>query len=90
MVTKVQLDNLFMTLACDQSRLVHLIWNGETSQQTFPWLGINDPHHSMSHVPDGPRGTQTLSTPARAGDGLPPRDTQTTIRTNGCRGMRGW
>jgi hypothetical protein len=58
MVTRVQLDNLFMTLACDQSRLVHLIWNGETSQQTFPWLGINDPHHSMSHVPDGDKATQ--------------------------------
>jgi len=56
-VTKAQLDNLFMTLACDQSRLLHLIWSGETSQQTFPWLGINDPHHTMSHVGDGDKGT---------------------------------
>jgi hypothetical protein len=56
-VTKAQLDNVFQTVACDQSRLVHLIWNGETSQQTFPWLGINDPHHTMSHVGDGDKGT---------------------------------
>jgi hypothetical protein len=56
-VTKAQLDNLFMTLACDQSRLLHFIWNGETSQQTFPWLGIKDPHHTMSHVGDGDKGT---------------------------------
>jgi hypothetical protein len=57
MVTKAQLDNVFMTLACDQSRLVHVVWNGETSQQTFPWLGINDPHHTMSHVDDGNKPT---------------------------------
>jgi hypothetical protein len=24
--------------------------------QTFPWLGINDPHHTLSHVPDGDKG----------------------------------
>ena len=56
MVTKLQIDNMFMTLACDQSRLAHLIWNGETSQQTFPWLGINNPHHDMSHR-DGNKAT---------------------------------
>jgi len=56
-VTKAQLDNVFQTVSCDQSRLVHLIWNGETSQQTFPWLGIKDPHHTMSHVGDGDKAT---------------------------------
>jgi hypothetical protein len=61
-VTKAQLDNIFQTLACDQSRLVHLIWNGETSQQTFPWLGINDPHHTMSHVGDGDKATMAKLT----------------------------
>ena len=49
MVTKLQLDIMFMALACDQTRLTHLMWNGETSQQTFPWLGITNPHHDMSH-----------------------------------------
>ena len=33
------------------------MWSGETSQQTFPWLGINDPHHTMSHAPDGDKAT---------------------------------
>jgi hypothetical protein len=56
-VTRAQLDNVFQTLSCDQSRLVHLVWSGETSQQTFPWLGINDPHHTMSHVGDGDKNT---------------------------------
>jgi hypothetical protein len=58
MVTKIQMDIMFQALACDQTRLMHLMWNGETSQQTFPWLGINNPHHSMSHAGDGDKGTK--------------------------------
>jgi hypothetical protein len=53
MVTKLQMDIMFMAFTCDQTRLGHLIWNGETSQQTFPWLQVNDPHHTMSHASDG-------------------------------------
>ena len=49
---------MFQTLACDQTRLITFIWNGETSQQTFPWLGVNDPHHDMSHRPDGDAATR--------------------------------
>jgi hypothetical protein len=55
--TKAQLDLIFQTLACDRTRLITFIWNGETSQQTFPWLGINDPHHTMSHAGDGDKAT---------------------------------
>ena len=55
---KVQLDLLFQTLACDQTRLITFIWTGETSQQTYPWLGFNDPHHDMSHRPDGDAATR--------------------------------
>jgi hypothetical protein len=57
-MTKVQLDLLFQTLACDRTRLITFIWNGETSQQTFPWLGVNDPHHDMSHKPDNDAATK--------------------------------
>jgi hypothetical protein len=56
--TKAQLDLIFQTLACDRTRLVTFIWNGETSQQTFPWIGVNDPHHDMSHKPDGDAATK--------------------------------
>ena len=56
--SKVQLDLLFQTLACDQTRLITFIWTGETSQQTYPWLGFNDPHHDMSHRPDGDAATR--------------------------------
>jgi hypothetical protein len=56
--SKLMLDVAFQTVACDRSRLVTFIWNGETSQQTFPWLGVNDPHHDMSHKPDGDGATK--------------------------------
>jgi hypothetical protein len=57
-VTQLQLDLLYMAFACDQTRLATFIWNGETSQQTFPWIGVNDAHHDMSHKPDGDSATR--------------------------------
>ncbi|HEY0711617.1 MAG TPA: DUF1552 domain-containing protein, partial [Polyangia bacterium] len=56
--SKAMLDLAFQTFACDQSRLITFLWNGETSQQTFPWLNINDPHHEMSHQPDNDTATR--------------------------------
>jgi hypothetical protein len=56
--SQLQMDVMFMALACDQTRLVTFIWTGETSQQTFPWIGVNDAHHDMSHKPDSDAGTR--------------------------------
>ena len=56
--SRAMMDLTFQTLACDRSRLITYIWNGETSQQTFPWLQVNDPHHDMSHRPDGDAATK--------------------------------
>ena len=56
--SKLQLELIFQTLACDRTRLVTFLWNGETSQQTFPWLQVNDPHHDMSHRPDSDGATK--------------------------------
>jgi hypothetical protein len=53
-LSKLQIDNLFMALACGQSRLGHLIWAGETSQLSHPWLGFNDLHHDLSHRDNEP------------------------------------
>jgi hypothetical protein len=57
-VTKANIDIMFQALACGQTNIITLMWSGETSQQTFPWLGINDPHHNMSHAGDGDGGTK--------------------------------
>lgn len=53
-LSKIQIDNMFMALACGQSRLAHLIWAGETSQMAHPWLGFNDLHHDLSHRDNEP------------------------------------
>jgi hypothetical protein len=29
-----------------------------TSQQSFPWIGVNELHHDMSHKPDGDAATR--------------------------------
>lgn len=57
-MTKAQLDLAFQAFACDRTRLITFVWNGETSQQTFPWLGISDAHHDMSHKPDSDAATK--------------------------------
>ena len=53
-ISKLQMDNMFMALACGQSRLAHLIWAGETSQISHSWLGFNDLHHDLSHRDNEP------------------------------------
>jgi hypothetical protein len=51
-VSRLQIDLLVMSLACDLTRSATLMWNGSTSGQTFPWLGITTSHHDLSHEGD--------------------------------------
>jgi hypothetical protein len=53
-ISKLQMDNMFMGLACGRSRLAHLIWAGETSQQPHPWAGVTELHHDLSHRDNEP------------------------------------
>jgi hypothetical protein len=49
---KLQMDILVAAFACGLTRIATLQWGGSTSEQQFPWLGINSGHHTMSHVGD--------------------------------------
>lgn len=51
-VGKLQMDIAASALACDLTRVVTLQWTYAESNQTFPWLGITDFHHTMSHAGD--------------------------------------
>jgi hypothetical protein len=51
-VGKLQMDMLVAALACDQTRIASLQFSHSVSQMTFPWLGITDPHHDLSHLGD--------------------------------------
>jgi hypothetical protein len=51
-IGKLQMDIAASALACDLTRIVTLQWTYAESNQTFPWLGINEFHHVMSHAGD--------------------------------------
>jgi hypothetical protein len=51
-VGKLQMDIAAAALACDLTRVVTLQWTHAESNQSFPWLGINDAHHVISHAGD--------------------------------------
>lgn len=47
----LQLDLLAAALRCDLVRVVTLMWGSSSSNVVFDWLGIKDPHHTISHTP---------------------------------------
>ena len=51
-VGQLQMDMMVAALACDQTRVASLQFSHSVSQMTFPWLGIADPHHDLSHLGD--------------------------------------
>jgi hypothetical protein len=51
-VGALQLDLLAMALACDITRVASLQWSRSVSQTRFTWLGIDEAHHDLSHLPD--------------------------------------
>jgi len=51
-VGKLQMDMLVAALACDQTRVASLQWSRSVSQIGFPFLGISQGHHDLSHKDD--------------------------------------
>jgi hypothetical protein len=51
-VGTLQMDIAAAALACDLTRIVTLQWTHAESDHTFPWLGIDGFHHTMSHAGD--------------------------------------
>jgi hypothetical protein len=46
------MDLLAMAFACDLTRVATLQWSRSGSAMRYPWLGINDSHHLLSHAAD--------------------------------------
>ncbi len=51
-VGKVQLDLIVNALACDLTRVASMQFSHSVSGMSFPWLGISDGHHDLSHMGD--------------------------------------
>jgi hypothetical protein len=49
---ELMLDLLVLSLACGQTRVASLQWSRSVSPVRFTWLGIDDEHHALSHMPD--------------------------------------
>lgn len=58
-VGQSHMDLMAMALACDLTRVATLQWNQATSYITFPWLGITDNHHQLSHEGNSNAQAQT-------------------------------
>ncbi|MET0343657.1 MAG: DUF1552 domain-containing protein [Polyangiales bacterium] len=52
-IAKLQTDMLVTALACDLTRVASLQWTNSVGQMSFPWLGISDRQHDLSHEGDG-------------------------------------
>lgn len=46
---RLQLDNIALAFACDLTRVATLQWDISATYRKFPWVGVNDAHHELSH-----------------------------------------
>ena len=51
-IGELQLDLLVLALACGRTRVASLQWSRSVSPTRFTWLGIQETHHELSHIPD--------------------------------------
>lgn len=58
LVSRLQIDLMVMAFACDLTRVSSLMWSRATSQQSFPFIGLTDKHHDLSHEGDSNTSAQ--------------------------------
>jgi hypothetical protein len=51
-IGELMIDLLVLALACGQTRVATLQWSRSVSLTRFTWLGIEEAHHSLSHLSD--------------------------------------
>lgn len=52
LVGRLQMDLMFQAQACDLTRVSSFMWSNADSWQYFPWIGVDEEHHALSHLPD--------------------------------------
>ncbi len=55
-IVQLQFDMAVAALAADRSRLVTLQLNQGNGDISYRWLGVNTPHHALTHKGDGDAG----------------------------------
>lgn len=59
-VGQLDMDMIAMSFACDLTRVASIQWTASNSETTFPWLGVNEEHHAVSHSGRGSSRTDKL------------------------------
>ncbi len=50
-----QMDILVLALKCDMTRVASLQWSWARSLLAFPWIGVNEGHHNITHQDASPK-----------------------------------
>jgi hypothetical protein len=51
-VSKLQLDLMLLAHTCNMTRVSTFMWGNADSWQHFPWIGLDEEHHELSHAAD--------------------------------------
>jgi hypothetical protein len=51
-IAKIQMDLMLLALTCGMTNVATFMFANSDSWQYFPWIGINEEHHTMSHSGD--------------------------------------
>jgi hypothetical protein len=51
-VARLQSDLMLLAHSCDLTRVSTLMWGNADSWQYYPWVGVNEEHHELSHAGD--------------------------------------
>jgi hypothetical protein len=51
-VARLQADLMLLAHSCDLTRVSTLMWANADSWQYYPWIGVNEEHHELSHAGD--------------------------------------
>ncbi|HMJ13242.1 MAG TPA: DUF1552 domain-containing protein [Polyangiaceae bacterium] len=51
-IGKLQMDLMLLAHSCGLTRVSTFMWANANSWQFYPWIGINEEHHELSHAGD--------------------------------------
>jgi len=56
-IAKLQMDLMLLALTCGMTNIATFMFANADSWQYYPWIGINEEHHTMSHAADSDTAT---------------------------------
>src|SRR3954454_6007687 len=56
-IATIQMDLMVLALTCGMTNVATFMFANSDSWQYYPWLGINEEHHTMSHSSDSDAAT---------------------------------